>query len=268
MQAPTLVAIAGLVASFDEVAVRAGTEATAQRGGLATTAVDGARVPDSAYGARADVYLAGGRDDAAPAGDYYFAVTDRSGYVLSSDDVSCRKIRISGDGAIVEPDGASGCAHARGAERDRAGAITVQLMPFDNASDPDHVYTAWIIPVADYDGTVVHPGARYAAFKIIETPPAVCGNGIVEAGEPCDDGNTTDGDGCSSTCTTETAPVCSTSLVPGEQCDEGNTAIEVLPPSCADGEVGEAEDCNDADPGRGEDCASTCRLAGSATRSR
>jgi TonB family protein len=29
---------------------------------------------------------------------------------------------------------------------------------------------------------------------------AVCGNGILEAGEQCDDGNTSDGDGCSSTC--------------------------------------------------------------------
>jgi len=39
------------------------------------------------------------------------------------------------------------------------------------------------------------------------TPPpparAVCGNGAVEPGEQCDDGNTSDGDGCSSKCTTE-----------------------------------------------------------------
>lgn len=33
---------------------------------------------------------------------------------------------------------------------------------------------------------------------------AVCGNGVKEAGEQCDDGNTLSGDGCSSTCTTET----------------------------------------------------------------
>ncbi|MBS3085840.1 hypothetical protein J4225_04105 [Candidatus Pacearchaeota archaeon] len=32
---------------------------------------------------------------------------------------------------------------------------------------------------------------------------SVCGNSIVEAGESCDDGNTTNGDGCSSTCATE-----------------------------------------------------------------
>jgi MYXO-CTERM domain-containing protein len=33
----------------------------------------------------------------------------------------------------------------------------------------------------------------------------VCGNGTLEDGESCDDGNTVDGDGCSSTCETEGA---------------------------------------------------------------
>jgi TonB family protein len=35
----------------------------------------------------------------------------------------------------------------------------------------------------------------------------VCGNGTVEAGEQCDDGNTVGGDGCSSLCQTEPAVV-------------------------------------------------------------
>ena len=34
-------------------------------------------------------------------------------------------------------------------------------------------------------------------------PAPVCGNGMQEAGEQCDDGNVVDGDGCSSRCTTE-----------------------------------------------------------------
>lgn len=34
-------------------------------------------------------------------------------------------------------------------------------------------------------------------------PQPVCGNGIVEDGEQCDDGNVVDGDGCSSLCTVE-----------------------------------------------------------------
>ena len=37
-------------------------------------------------------------------------------------------------------------------------------------------------------------------------PDPVCGNGVVEAGEQCDDGNIMSGDGCSSVCQTESTP--------------------------------------------------------------
>jgi cysteine-rich repeat protein len=54
-------------------------------------------------------------------------------------------------------------------------------------------------------------------------PNVNCGNLLVEAGEQCDDGNTTAGDGCSASCQAEPA-VCGNSKVePGEQCDDGNS---------------------------------------------
>ena len=36
------------------------------------------------------------------------------------------------------------------------------------------------------------------------TCEAVCGDGVIECAEECDDGNTVDGDGCSSACALET----------------------------------------------------------------
>jgi cysteine-rich repeat protein len=52
----------------------------------------------------------------------------------------------------------------------------------------------------------------------------ICGNGNVEFPEECDDGNTADGDGCSSTCIIEYVPVCGNGILDdGEQCDDGNT---------------------------------------------
>ncbi len=38
------------------------------------------------------------------------------------------------------------------------------------------------------------------------SPFSICGNRILEAGEQCDDGNNTDGDGCSASCTFEGRP--------------------------------------------------------------
>ena len=43
--------------------------------------------------------------------------------------------------------------------------------------------------------------------RVARLRPATCGNGAVDPGETCDDGNTTDGDGCSATCQTEVAPI-------------------------------------------------------------
>ena len=52
----------------------------------------------------------------------------------------------------------------------------------------------------------------------------VCGNGILETGEECDDNNTIDGDGCSSQCTIESNAACGNGILEaGEECDDGNT---------------------------------------------
>ena len=50
---------------------------------------------------------------------------------------------------------------------------------------------------------------------------ARCGDGVINLeGEECDDGNTTDGDGCDSNCTTTR---CGNNVrTAGEQCDDGN----------------------------------------------
>ncbi len=48
-----------------------------------------------------------------------------------------------------------------------------------------------------------------------------CGNGVVENGEQCDDGNTVDGDGCSSTCQDETGSGNPMGKASGGCCDAG-----------------------------------------------
>jgi len=45
--------------------------------------------------------------------------------------------------------------------------------------------------------------------------PLVCGNGAIEVGEGCDDGNTDDFDGCSASCQVEDGSICET---PGQPC--------------------------------------------------
>src|SRR4029453_14598640 len=56
------------------------------------------------------------------------------------------------------------------------------------------------------------------------TAPPLCGDGMLQPPEQCDDGNQVDGDGCDSNCTlTPTPPPCGDGAVqPPEQCDDGN----------------------------------------------
>jgi cysteine-rich repeat protein len=95
-------------------------------------------------------------------------------------------------------------------------------------------------------------------------PIQACGDGIVDVGEACDDGNTTSGDGCSATCTLE---VCGNGVVDaGEDCDDGNTtdgdgcsavcADEV----CGDGIVQPGEDCDDGNTDDADSCSNSCEL--------
>ncbi len=88
-------------------------------------------------------------------------------------------------------------------------------------------------------------GVPYVLARGETLSPVACGNGILEPPEECDDGNVTNGDGCSAACKIEKpkGPVCGNGLLEaGEQCDDGNTIsgdgcsatckIENKPPVC------------------------------------
>ena len=83
----------------------------------------------------------------------------------------------------------------------------------------------------------------------LETPE--CGNGHVEAGESCDDGNAIAFDGCSDTCQSETPECGNGHTETGESCDDGNT---VAFDGCSDTCQTEAPVCGNTHVEPGEDC--------------
>ncbi|MDY7225554.1 Ig-like domain-containing protein [Hyalangium rubrum] len=126
---------------------------------------------------------------------------------------------------------------------------------------------------------------------------AVCGDGIFDPGETCDDGNTVQGDGCSPTCAIEVGYVCSGApsvcntvcgdgqLVDAELCDDGNTTAgdgcsasctiepgygctgypSVCAVACGDGIKASTEACDDGNTNAGDGCSATCTVEPGAT---
>lgn len=92
-----------------------------------------------------------------------------------------------------------------------------------------------------------------------------CGNGVIDEGEECDDGNVADGDGCTD-CTVD--PECGNGDVEGdEECDDGNTSNGdgcssncAIEPECGDGDVEEGEECDDGNTVSGDGCSDACVL--------
>ncbi len=85
---------------------------------------------------------------------------------------------------------------------------------------------------------------------------AVCGNGIIEAGEQCDDGNTASGDCCSATCRFEAAgSLCPDGLFcNGEETCDGQGACQAgAPVDCGDGVNCTVDSCDEAN----DVCANT-----------
>jgi len=102
------------------------------------------------------------------------------------------------------------------------------------------------------DASVPDPGttdvvdAGKEPDAIVPVGPRRCGNGQVEDGEGCDDGNDQNGDGCSATCELEDGFACP---VPGADCEQ-----------CGNGIVESTEECDDGGRSNGDGCDADCNF--------
>jgi len=223
------------------------------------------------------------------------APTVVAGAAAASDGTSFTAVELALDAATASP-GAAVSYRVRAVSASGEGA--------PSASDPGHrgvgpLAIQWRRSASDADADYTDlPGATSAPFEDTTAPadgvarfylarvvadgasPAlsapdrgyratpVCGNGVEEPGESCDDRNRDDDDGCNSLCQNE---YCGDRIVQGgllnEACDDGvndgryegcRPGCQARGPYCGDGTPDPGEACDDGNPVDTDACANDC----------
>lgn len=131
------------------------------------------------------------------------------GSVSPADDVDYYRITVPANGNVraETSDGAGGCNFDTVVTLYRPDGTT----EVSSNDDSGEGFCSLLDPAVDADLTDLAAGDYYLAVEAVGTATgaytltvavgaAGCGNGFVEGTEQCDDGNTTEGDGCTATC--------------------------------------------------------------------
>lgn len=108
------------------------------------------------------------------------------------------------------------------------------------------------------------PGSTQGNGNVCRVDCTYCGDGNVDGGEQCDDGNSNDSDGCANDCTFNAFCGDGSVNAPGETCDppgstesNGNTC-QVDCTYCGDGNVDAGETCDDGNTNDNDGCRNDC----------
>jgi cysteine-rich repeat protein len=169
----------------------------------------------------------------------------------------------TGKGAVTATPGALNCPTTCSVTVDDGAQLTLAA-----AADAGSMFVGWSGSGCTGAGacvvTVSSDQAVTATFKLTGV---VCGNGVRETGEECDDGNTSNNDDCTNTCH---VAKCGDGFTHAgvEQCDDGNTSNNdaclntCLPNECGDGFVFAGfEQCDDGNTSNNDACTNACRVA-------
>jgi cysteine-rich repeat protein len=151
-----------------------------------------------------------------------------------------------------------------------AGVVALQAgCSNDTGQTPVTDATGSLVTDSDSTGdTSTAAGTEPTTTEDTSTGPALqCGNGEVDPGETCDDGNLDNSDACLNSCV---LAVCGDGFVQSgaEECDDGNSdnsdtcTAQCQPARCGDGfvQLG-AEACDDGNSQDDDGCTSACEVA-------
>ena len=152
---------------------------------------------------------------------------------------------------------------------DDTGPAASSSGPTSDASSSTGVgpVTTTITPTTTDEPAGSSTGEPGSSSGVVTTGAApVCGDGVLDPGEACDDGDADDSDECLQGCV---LAVCGDGQVQVgiEACDDGNDddaddcSNTCLLAECGDGKVGAGEACDDGNDNNADACPGTCQQA-------
>lgn len=103
-------------------------------------------------------------------------------------------------------------------------------------------------------GSAAEPQISEPVSEPESTTTPICGDGVLQSDEQCDDGNTQNNDGCSAVCQTEV-------VIP----EPTPTPEPVANPICSNGQLETGETCDDGNLVAGDGCSVICQIEPGAT---
>lgn len=138
-------------------------------------------------------------------------------------------------------------------------ATTTQTTSSTSASTTGPEPTTTSAPTTGPDPTTSDESTTSETASTTEGALPECGNGVIDAGEACDDGDLSDDDACTAACQDA---VCGDGLVwtGMEECDGGPACdADCTWSTCGDGKLDPGEQCDDGNEVTLDGCESTCK---------
>jgi len=123
-----------------------------------------------------------------------------------------------------------------------------------------------VTAMVDDGGTINLDCVKIIVYTTSDGGDPVCGDGVQEGAEECDDGNNVDGDSCTAACVVEFCGDDTVNDSGAEECDDGNNvdadacSNSCTLPVCGDGATAGAEECDDGNNVDADACSNSCTL--------
>ena len=193
-----------------------------------------------------DVTLGSGGVAAAQAGNYHYTITNAvvTGLTLTSQVIAVAVSATCGDGFVNDPS---------------------EICDDGNLNTGDGCNAACLLEVGEPctgDTDCASNLCNVAAMPPVCAPPVGCGNGVLEAGEACDDGNNVNGDGCTAACQIEDGNPCTANAECSSDVCDMTEAPPLCEPAgfCGNGVLDVPEGCDDGNTTAGDGCSDVCLL--------